>query len=227
MQSYTIHFIRHGFTQGNLDGKYIGSTDLPLCDEAKAQLLELKRQYTYPRGAVYYSSPMKRCTETLELLYPEATPILVNDLRECSFGDWEGKTVEELNGSETFWKWMEGEEAVTPPNGESSMRFMHRVCAAFEKLVEGMLRTNTSSAVVVAHGGTIMAILAAYGLPRAEFADWMMDSGCGYSIRITPGLWMRSMVAEVYDLLPQGIRELPEAPYFADKEESGVQKAGE
>ena len=33
MQSYTIHLIRHGVTQGNLLGQYIGSTDLPLAQE--------------------------------------------------------------------------------------------------------------------------------------------------------------------------------------------------
>ena len=80
---------------------------------------------------------------------------------------------------------------------------MQRVCAAFEKIVEGMMRSGTSSAVIVAHGGTIMSILSAYGLPRANFYDWMTENGCGYSLRITPGLWMRSMVAEVYATIPK------------------------
>ena len=32
MKSYQLHLIRHGLTQGNLDGLYVGSgTDLPLC----------------------------------------------------------------------------------------------------------------------------------------------------------------------------------------------------
>ena len=81
---------------------------------------------------------------------------------------------------------------------------MHRVCAAFEKLVEELMRTRTTSAVIVAHGGVLMTILSAYGLPRAGFYDWITENGCGYSIRITPGLWMRSMVAEVYAKLPAG-----------------------
>ena len=31
----------------------------------------------------------------------------------------------------------------------------------------------------------------------------MCEPGCGYSVRITPSLWMRSMVMEVYATLPQ------------------------
>ncbi|XOQ47311.1 MAG: Alpha-ribazole phosphatase [Eubacteriales bacterium] len=203
MKSYTIHFIRHGLTEGNLLGQYIGSTDLPLADEGVAQLENLKRLYTYPKAQIYYCSPMLRCVQTLRILYPEAQPMLVDDLRECDFGDWEGKTAEEIAAQdERFSEWMEGGKAVTPPNGESGGAFMQRVCAAFERIVESMLRSGMNSAVIVAHGGTIMSILSAYGIPKANFYDWMTESGCGYSLRITPGLWMRSMVAEVYDTIP-------------------------
>ena len=93
-----------------------------------------------------------------------------------------------------------------PKNGENGGVFMQRVCAAFEKIVEGMLRSGTTSAVIVTHGGCIMSILSAYGLPRANFYDWLTDNGCGYTLRITPGLWMRSMVAEVEATLPGGLK---------------------
>ncbi|MFQ9439689.1 MAG: hypothetical protein ACLR13_00160 [Acutalibacteraceae bacterium] len=79
---------------------------------------------------------------------------------------------------------------------------MQRVCMEFETFVERMMRTGETSAVLMVHGGTIMSILSAYGLPRAPFYDWMVEPGHGYSLRITPGLWMRSMVAEVYDTIP-------------------------
>lgn len=44
MKYYKLHLIRHGLTAGNLQGLYIGSgSDLPLCDEGRAQLKTLKR----------------------------------------------------------------------------------------------------------------------------------------------------------------------------------------
>ena len=203
MKSYTIHLIRHGITQGNLLGQYVGRTDLPLAKEGIAQLEKLKSNNPYPTAQVYYCSPLKRCIQTLNLLYPDAQPIVVNDFRECDFGDWEGKTAKELaDEDENFYKWVDSNRSVTPPNGEGGGEFMQRVCAAFEKVVEGMMRSGITSAVIVAHGGTIMSILSAYGLPRANFYDWMTDNGCGYSLRITPSLWMRSMVAEAYATIP-------------------------
>ena len=43
MKTFKLHLIRHGMTAVNLQGLYIGSgTDLPLCDEGRAQLAELK-----------------------------------------------------------------------------------------------------------------------------------------------------------------------------------------
>lgn len=114
-----------------------------------------------------------------------------------------GKTAGEIAQADPhFMEWMNGGPQAGPAGGESNQAFMYRVCAAFEALVEQLLRTQTVSAVVVASGGVIMSLLAAYGLPRAQAYEWMMDAGCGYSVRITPGLWMRSMVAEVYAQLP-------------------------
>ena len=48
MKGYRIAFIRHGMTQANLDGRYIGTTDLPLCREGADQLYEKIEKYDYP-----------------------------------------------------------------------------------------------------------------------------------------------------------------------------------
>ena len=57
------------------------------------------------------------------------------------------------------------------------------------------------------HGGVIMTILSAYGIPKAGFYDWIVGNGCGYSVRITPGLWMRDKVMEVYAKVPKDLDE--------------------
>jgi alpha-ribazole phosphatase len=140
----------------------------------------------------------------MKILYPQAKPILIDDFRECGFGAWEGKTAKEIAADDpAFARWISGQgKEVTPPGGENGGVFLQRTCAAFEKIVKGLMTSGITSAVIVAHGGTLMSILSAYGLPRARFYDWMTESGCGYSMRITPGLWMRSMVGEVFAKIP-------------------------
>ncbi len=204
MKSYVVHLIRHGLTEGNESGRYIGSTDLPLSQEGIGRLRKLSAGHRYPQAQAYFTSPLKRCVQTLRLLYPQAQPVVVDGFRECDFGRWEGKTAKEIAAQDPdFARWVAGEgRPVTPPDGENGGVFMQRVCASFEKVVEGMLRSGTTSAVIVAHGGTLMSILSAYGLPKASYYDWMTEDGCGYSMRITPGLWMRSMVGEVYAKIP-------------------------
>lgn len=213
MKSYTVHLIRHGLTKGNEEGRYIGSTDLPLSAEGEGRLRALRAKGPYPQAQAFFTSPLKRCVQTLNVLYPSAKPIVIDDLRECSFGAWEGKTAQEIATDDPmFARWIAGGGGqVTPPGGESGGAFAQRVCAAFEKIVEGLMRSGTTSAVIVTHGGALMSILAAYGLPKAKFYDWMTECGCGYSMRITPGLWMRSMVGEVYSKIPGGGR-LPGEP---------------
>ncbi len=202
MKSYTIHLIRHGISEGNLKKQYIGSTDSPLSAQGAEEIRRKDAAGAYPGAGLFFCSPLRRCRETLKLIYPAAEPEIIEDLRECDFGDWEGKSANELSGDPAYQAWIDGRGTGTPPNGENGGVFMQRTCLAFEKLVERMLRTGKTSAVVVAHGGTIMSILSTYGLPRARFYDWMTEPGSGYSLRITPGLWMRDMVCEVYDTIP-------------------------
>ena len=59
-------FIRHGKTAGNLERRYIGRTDEPLCDEGIAEILGKE----YHDADIVVASPMKRCVQTAELIYP-------------------------------------------------------------------------------------------------------------------------------------------------------------
>ena len=136
MKSYVIHFIRHGAIEETLSGKYIGTTDVSLSDKGKMQLRKLDYEYKYPGATVLFTSPLKRCTETCKILYPELTPLVIANLSECNFGEWEGKTADELKDEPDFQKWLAGDASVKPPRGESNADFTRRVCKMFESIVE-------------------------------------------------------------------------------------------
>ena len=202
MKSYIIHFIRHGAIDETLSGKYIGTTDVPLSDKGRLDLKKLDYEYRYPGTQVVFTSPLKRCTETCKILYPELNPLSITALSECNFGEWEGKTAEELKSDPDFEKWLAGDNSVKPPRGESNADFTRRICRMFESIVEGLMKTGTTESVIVTHGGVIMTLLAVYGLPQAKPFEWTMDNGFGYSLRVTPMLWQRDKVCEVFQTIP-------------------------
>ncbi|MCI2113068.1 MAG: histidine phosphatase family protein [Ruminococcus sp.] len=202
MKSYIIHFIRHGAIDETLSGKYIGTTDVPLSEKGRLDLKKLDYEYRYPGTQVVFTSPLKRCTETCKILYPELNPLSITALSECNFGEWEGKTAEELKNDPDFEKWLAGDNSVKPPRGESNADFTRRICRMFESIVEGLIKTGTTESVIVTHGGVIMTLLAVYGLPQAKPFEWTMDNGFGYSLRVTPMLWQRDKVCEVFRTIP-------------------------
>lgn len=202
MKSYQINFIRHGQTEANVQGAYIGVTDVHLSPKGREQLLKISNEQGYPRTEMLISSPLSRCLETCEAIFPSQNVTLNGAFSECNFGDWEGKTAAQLAGEPKFAEWLSNSEKTPPPNGESGADFTRRVCLGFERLVNSMMTSGISSLTIVTHGGVIMTLLAVYGLPQAHSYDWRMDCGYGYATRITPGLWMRDKVIEVYNTVP-------------------------
>ena len=204
MKTYRIHLIRHGLTQDNLNGVYCGITDTPLCEEAKEQIESMAKEYKYPGAQFVFSSPLKRCLETAEIIYPQLKPVVIDGLTEYNFGEFEGKTADELYKKQpNFEPWLKGEPGARPPFGESNEDFAKRVCTTFEKIVDGVIKTGTEDLVVITHSGVISTILSNFGLPEAPVSDWLTPPGCGYTIRISHFLWMQGRKFEVVKELPE------------------------
>lgn len=203
MKSYYIQLIRNGLTSGNLDGKYIGHIDEPLSDEGVEQINQMKREYTYPAVEAVFSSPLSRCVQTAKLIYPAREPIIMDGLIEYNFGEFEGKTAEELEDHPVFASWLAGEKNVTPPFGESNEEFSKRIATTFIKVVDGLIESGVTKSAIVTHGGVIMALLSLFGLPEAPMHEWLTPGGCGYTVRVTPSLWSQGKKMEVIAQIPE------------------------
>ena len=77
MKTYKIHLIRHGLTEANLKQQYIGSTDMPLAAVGLSELQRLKNENDYPKVDKVYSSPMLRCKQTANVLYPSKDIMII------------------------------------------------------------------------------------------------------------------------------------------------------
>lgn len=207
MKTFKIHLIRHGITQGNLDGKYIGATDLPLCEEGIAQLGRLADEFEYPRVQKVYTSPLRRAVETAELIYPDNFIQKVDSLREYNFGQFENRSMEELQGDPAFTAWMDSGMTGAPEGGESREQFEQRLILGFNEVILDMMREGITSAALVSHGGVLMYLLSKFGLPQRRALDWQIEAGKGYTVLTYAQLWARDQYVEVYDPLPYGAQQ--------------------
>lgn len=203
MRTLKIHLIRHGLTDGNLEGLYIGHTDVSLCEQGRMQLLQMKEDYDYPEPSVVFSSPLKRCIETAAILFPEKNPVLEPRLCEYNFGSFEGRSADDLHEKEPlFDRWLAGEKDVNPPFGESNEEFAGRICESFISIIDGALKTESDDIVIITHGGVLTALMSFFALPEASMHDWLTPSGCGYTLRITPEIWMAGRKVEAIEEIP-------------------------
>lgn len=205
MKYCKLHLIRHGLTQGNLDGLYIGSgTDLPLCDAGREDLAQLKKQFTYPAVSLVFTSPLRRAAETAGLLYPGVQQVALDDLREMGFGKFENRPLTELVKDPEFSAWMDPTVHTVPEGAEDRVAFYKRTGDMLMKMFEYMLKAHIDEAACVSHGGVIMSMLSQHGLPQRKPEEWMTDPGCGYSVRCDAEMWMRDQLAEAFDVVPYG-----------------------
>ncbi len=209
MKTYKIHLLRHGLTEGNLSGRFIGSTDLPLHEKGIEELRRLKAEAKYPEAELFYSSPMIRCRQTMELLYGDVPITLAEGLRECDLGEFEGLTGEELEDNASFTDWIGG-RSEGPPGGETGAAFAQRCVTAFHLAVKELLSSGRRSVLICTHGGVIMSILATCGLPEHPAPQWMIGNGRGFTLSVTPGIWMRGGKVEVVGTFPYEIANIDE-----------------
>ena len=73
------------------------------------------------------------------------------------------------------------------PGGESRVEFSERVCAAFERLADAAVRAGENTLVIAAHGGTQMAVLERYAVPRRDYYAWCAQTAAGIFCAPTAG----------------------------------------
>lgn len=182
-----LWLIRHGKTEGNQRGRYIGVTDEPLCKEGR----EFLRELDYPRPEAVYVSPMKRCTQTAQILFPDKSLHIIEELAECNFGEFENKNYRELEGNADYQAWVDSGGTLPFPGGESREDFKRRSIIGFEKAVAGCIRSGISCGALVIHGGTIMNIMEEFADIERPFYQWHVKNGGGYEVELDPQLWLK------------------------------------
>ena len=166
--------IRHGITEYNNEHRYQGWKDLPLCKEGR-EALHPKADWQTWADRVYVS-PLRRAVETAEILFPKVKRVPMESLREFDFGAFDGRTYLELKDDPEYQAWVDGMCMGACPQGEDRDTFTKRVLRGFYEIAA----SEKEHTIIVAHGGTQMALLDALGNGEKDYYDYQLQPGRGY-----------------------------------------------
>lgn len=157
-----LMLVRHGETLWNYHARYQGHTDIELSDAGRGQAELLSRRLADQPLQAVYASDLRRALETASIIArPHDLDVqTLPELREINFGAWEGLTYNEIRGrfSDLVDSWHASPATIQIPDGETFQDLASRAYGAVEDLVK---KHDSATIAVVAHGGTIRAIVCA------------------------------------------------------------------
>ncbi|MDX1589098.1 MAG: histidine phosphatase family protein [Oleiphilaceae bacterium] len=175
--------LRHGEPLGG--SRFRGSLDDPLSERGWRQMREATAgEETWDR---VLSSPLQRCQAFARALARErGIPLSLDPaLQEIHFGDWEGRTGEEIERSDpgrlaAFWN---NALENPPPGGETLTAFHQRVTGAWQHWRDAL---SGERVLLVCHGGVVRMILSAVlqSSPSAAMASLQVPYACRSRVRI-------------------------------------------
>lgn len=194
-----LFLVRHSITEWNQQKRYLGHTNQGLVKEELKQFDRLKNELQKRRFDHVITSDLLRCQETLDYLEIPTKITVDHRLREMNFGDWEGKTYNELKGVKAYQNWLNNWEDAPVPNGESATTFKLRINSFFHDLFQQIndLKGNQKF-LIVTHGGVIRYAVSTF---VASTSFWNISINHGQGLQLSfekkEGVWTCSSFLEV------------------------------
>lgn len=173
-----LFLVRHGETVWNEERRYISFTDLSLSKRGREQANRLAERLVEEPIEVIFSSPLKRCLETAEIIASKFNLEVVTfpELREVDFGEWEGLTYAEIKGrfGDLIDRWLEDANLVDIPAGESWKDIVDRASFFLSQTAAAQQKVG----LAVTHGGLIKAMFVkVLGMDASEFRRFLVSNG--------------------------------------------------
>jgi len=180
--------VRHGETEWNVEGRAQGSSDTELSEVGLYQAERLSARLAHTSFAAIYYSDLSRAMQTAQMIHERSNaPLLTTpELRELSYGVWEGMTYGEVQARypALYAQLMKGDVKFTPPGGESVKDLLGRVKLLAQRL--GATHPNEENILIVGHGGSIRGLLIVLlDLPAQAFWRFRLAPGSISIISIT------------------------------------------
>ena len=171
--SLKLFFLRHGETTSSQTGTYCGSLDIELTPEGRKMAEDFAKAYEKIPWQAVYCSPLQRAIATAkplcELLGVEIQ--CRNGLREIYYGEWEGKTPEQVNKDyhDEYVRWLADPGWNAPNGGEKGIEIARRSSEVLEEIEQNHKSGNV---LIVSHKATIRIMLCSLlGVDIGRFRD--------------------------------------------------------
>src|SRR5262249_37435645 len=99
-----VYLARHGETEWSLSGRHTGRTDLPLTDVGERNALRLGERLGGLTFEGVFTSPLQRARRTCELAGFGSEAVIVPDLFEWNYGEYEGRTSLQIHAESPDWQ---------------------------------------------------------------------------------------------------------------------------
>ncbi|MFH1749461.1 MAG: histidine phosphatase family protein [bacterium] len=148
-----LYITRHGETDFNKDGKYLGRKDVSLNSIGIVQAKQLVKKASGFNIEVIYCSPLKRAIETAEFIKSKHNcEIIIDDhFIERSVGVYEGLMKEEARNKypDLYERNITRIFNEAPPNGETINKVVERVFSGLDRIKK---QNKFSKIMIVTHG---------------------------------------------------------------------------
>jgi probable phosphoglycerate mutase len=163
--SKLIYLVRHGQSQGNIEGRVQGWLDSPLSERGQQQAHCLARRLAAETEIhVVVTSPLLRAVDTAKIIanYLKCPLKYDPNLRDYNMGPITGLTLPEIKEKypERYLAFAHNEPATYLPGEEGTEPFMKRVQRGMERVLAQI--GDGQAALVVAHTGTLNICLKSW-----------------------------------------------------------------
>ena len=177
--------VRHGKTEYNERRQYCGALDPDLSDLGRQELEHsaIKTYLEEHTPDMVFCSPMQRTLQTAAILLDDRdVPLVaVPELREIDFGDFEGRSYEEMKDDPAYTAWLDTNCEGPIPGGDFPESFRDDVEVCFESLMETCRTERVERALIVSHGGVLSTILERFAEPEKHWYEYHFPCG-GFAV---------------------------------------------
>jgi broad specificity phosphatase PhoE len=171
--SLTIYFLRHGETTASQTGGYCGTLNPDLTPAGYQMAEDFANAYKSLPWVAVFSSPLRRSVATAEPLCGAAgiQMQLKEGLKEIAFGQWEGKTPEDINREfhDDYVRWLTDPGWNAPTGGQKGIDIAQRSSLVLEEIEQAYSAGNV---LVVSHKATARIMLCSLlGIDVGRFRD--------------------------------------------------------